>query len=242
MRRILLSILSSIAAVLACVAVVLATIPAQADEGSVGEGSEGPNVSNSSLNTDDNPVILIHGWLGDSWNWTYYENRLARDGFADVYGWDYDHTQDNVRTARQLATYVDQVLEETGADKVDLVTHSMGGLGSRYYIKNLGGVDKVDDWVSIGGPNHGTSIAYACFDRSCKDMRPGSAFLTDLNAGDETPGAVDYTTFWSPCDEVINPDRSVRLDGATNHKTGCVGHVSLLADGATYEGMREAIR
>jgi triacylglycerol lipase len=35
-------------------------------------------------------------------------------------------------------------------------------------------------------------------------MRIGSKFLGKLNAGDETPGAVNYGTWWSPCDEIIN--------------------------------------
>ena len=47
-------------------------------------------------------------------------------------------------------------------------------------------------------------------------MRPGSTFLTRPNAGDETPGTPNYGTWWSPCDEVINPDSSVALSGATN--------------------------
>ena len=35
----------------------------------------------------------------------------------------------------------------------------MGGLSTRYYLKNLGATQYVDDWVSIGGPNHGTTFA-----------------------------------------------------------------------------------
>lgn len=234
----------ALAAVTSAAAILVSSFAptgAQADgtqDGPVGRD----DVSNSSMLAGTQPVILVHGWSGDSWNWAYFQDHLAQDGFTDVRAWDYDHTQDNVVTARELSAYVDRVLAETGAATVDLVTHSMGGLGSRYYLRNLGGADKVDDWVSIGGPNHGTNTAYGCFDRSCVDMRPGSAFLTALNAGDETPGPVDYTTFWSPCDEVINPDRSVTLEGATNHQTACVGHVSLLAHAPTYQGTRDAIR
>jgi triacylglycerol lipase len=40
-----------------------------------------------------------------------------------------------------------------------------------------------------------------------------------LNSRDETPGAVRYGTLWSPCDEIINPDTSVILSGATNART-----------------------
>ncbi|MCZ7414840.1 MULTISPECIES: esterase/lipase family protein [unclassified Streptomyces] len=47
----------------------------------------------------------------------------------------------------------------------------MGGLSSRYYLKNLGGTSKVDSWASLGGPNHGTDMAEACFNTSCLEMR-----------------------------------------------------------------------
>jgi hypothetical protein len=59
-------------------------------------------------------------------------------------------------------------------------------------------------------------------------VRIGSTFLNDLNAGDETPGTVKWWTWWSPCDEVINPDSSVALTGATNTQTACLSHSALL--------------
>ena len=90
----------------------------------------------------------------------------------------------NATTAHQLATFIDDVRARTGAARVDLVTHSMGGLSSRYYLTNLDSAGKVDDWVSLGGPNHGTQSANGCFQTSCVQMRPGSAFLTKLNQGD----------------------------------------------------------
>lgn len=190
------------------------------------------------------PVILVHGWLGADWNWTLMQSWFRGDGWADneLHVWQYDWGQSNATTAHQLAWKVDSVLAETGANKVDIVTHSMGGLSSRYYLKFLGGTSKVDEWVSIGGPNHGTNAAYACWTTSCGEMRYNSDFLNSLNAGDETPGGVRYGTFRSWCDEVINPDSSTILSGAANYQVGCIGHISLLASYGTYSGVRDFIR
>ena len=191
-----------------------------------------------------NPVVFVHGWNGDSWNWATMIDRLRADGYSagELFAWDYDHTQSNAVIAQQLGQFVDGVLALTGASQVDVVSHSMGGLNSRYWVKFLGGADKVDDWVNLGGPNHGTTAASLCFwDVSCFEMRAGSTFLAQLNSGDETPGAVQYTTVRSPCDEVINPDTSTVLSGATNVQTFCVGHLGLLADWGAYLTVRSAL-
>ena len=151
-------------------------------------------------------------------------------------------TFDRLTTASDIANKVNSILAATGAAKVDIISHSMGGLSSRYYTKNLGGDQKVDDWVSLGGPNHGTDTANFCFDTSCVEMRPNSSFLNALNSGDETPGAVNYGTWWSPCDEVINPDSSVSLSGAANTQTACMSHSSLHEDAGVYAQVRDFVR
>ena len=72
----------------------------------------------------------------------------------------------------------------------------MGSISSRYYLKNLGGDSKIDAWVSLAGPNHGTDYVenQNCTFTPCKEIIPGSAFLIALNGGDETPGLVRYYT------------------------------------------------
>jgi len=190
------------------------------------------------------PILFVHGWNSSSSTWTTMVSRFQADGWtsSELNNWSYNWHQSNATTASEIRSKVDSILAATGATKVDIITHSMGGLSSRYYAKNLGGDAKIDDWVSLGGPNHGTDTARFCFDTSCVEMRPGSAFLSSLNSGDETPGAVNYGTWWSPCDEVINPDSSVALSGATNTQTACMSHSSLHENATVYAQVREFVR
>jgi triacylglycerol lipase len=190
------------------------------------------------------PIVFVHGWQGSASTWNTMVSRFKADGWtaAELYTWTYNSNQSNATTAKQLQAKIDSVLAATGASKVDVITHSMGGLSSRYYAKNLGGDLKIDAWVSLGGPNHGTDWAYACFSTSCLEMRPGSTFLKSLNATDETPGAPRYATWWSPCDEVINPDSSVPLSGATNTQTACLSHNALHGDATVYAQVRDWVK
>jgi triacylglycerol lipase len=192
----------------------------------------------------NDPILFVHGWNSSSSTWNTMVSRFSADGWtsAELNNWSYNWHQSNATTASQISTKVDSILAATGATKVDIISHSMGGLSSRYYVRNLGGTAKVDDWVSLGGPNHGTNTSYFCFDTSCAEMRPNSSFLKSLNSVDETPGLVNYGTFWSPCDEVINPDSSVALSGATNTQTACMSHSSLHEDATVYGQVRDFVR
>ena len=73
-------------------------------------------------------------------------------------------------------------------------------------------------------------------------MIPGSSFLNQLNSGDETPGAVNYGTWWSSCDELINPDTSTILSGASNTNVGCLSHSGVKDSAAVYAQVREFVR
>src|SRR5829696_350578 len=123
------------------------------------------------------PILFVHGWNSSGSVWNTMISRFQADGFTNLNNWSYNTAQSNRTTASQIATKVDQIRAATGAAKVDIISHSMGGLSSRYYVKNLGGDLKVDEWVSLGGPNHGTDTANYCFSTACGEMRIGSSFL-----------------------------------------------------------------
>lgn len=194
------------------------------------------------------PVLFVHGFGGNASRWDTMIDRFEADGWpADrLFAVTYDSGKSNAQIAADVGAAVDSIRATTGAAKVDIVAMSMGGLNSRHYLKFLGGAAVVDDWVSMAGPNHGTTTASLLCPGgqsvACQEMKVGSPFLANLNAGDETPGSVTYGTFWSPCDSMINPDSSVSLAGATNTRVGCIGHAAFLTDAAVYQQVRDFIR
>jgi triacylglycerol lipase len=192
------------------------------------------------------PILFVHGWSESASAWNTMIANFEKDGYAksELSAYSYNTSNSNKTTAEnEVKSRVEALKKATGATKVDIVAHSMGSLNTRWYIKFVaGGEANVDDWVSLGGPNHGTEFANFCFSTACTEMRVGSKFLAELNAGDETPGAVNYGTWWSPCDEIINPDSSVALSGATNTKTACLSHAALRTDATVYAQVRELVK
>lgn len=222
-------------AVVVAVVTLVTLVPASAGLGFVG-------VSPAGAQATADPILFVHGWNSSSSAWNTMIDRFVAAGYprSRMVAITYNSNQSNATIAQQVRSSADALRASTGASRVDIVTHSMGGLSSRYYLKNLGGTAYVDEWVSLGGPNHGTNFAYGCylFSAGCRDMIGGSSFLDALNSGDETPGAVRYGVFWSSCDEVINPDSSPLLTGATNVGVGCLGHSALRTDVNVYNQVR----
>jgi triacylglycerol lipase len=165
------------------------------------------------------PVVLVHGTAENMLdNWLTLSPALKAEGYC-VFALNYGGSGGEAAgiyatgpvadSARELAAFVDRVRAQTGAAKVSLVGHSQGGMMPRQYIKFEGGIAAVDDLVGLAPSNHGTThpltapLGLTC--PACSDQLAGSPFLRNLNAGDETPGAVSYTQVVTRTDEVVVP-------------------------------------
>jgi triacylglycerol lipase len=192
------------------------------------------------------PIIFVHGYNANSATWTTMYNRFKAAGYTDaeLVNWSYDYKQSNATTAQKLSAKVDSVLAATGAYHVDIITHSMGALSARYYVRNsLSALDRrVDALVTLGGTNHGTSTAWGCLPIACVEMRTYSTFTSRLNSVDETWGAPRYGTWWSPCDEVILPQKSAVLSGAKNTQTACIRHSQLHESATVFAQVRDFVK
>ncbi|MEY9212509.1 triacylglycerol lipase [Thermobifida halotolerans] len=191
------------------------------------------------------PVVFVHGYGGSGSNWDSMIEDFVDDGWDrdELYTVTYDASVSNTVIAEQVADKVDQALAETGADRADIVAHSMGSLSSRWYVRFLGGQDRVDNWISLGGPNRGSVVELPCVRTSpaCAEVVVGSRFLQILNGGDPTPGNVTYTTLRSPCDLVVLPHSSVTLEGADNRLTLCVSHTSMVTSPTVSASVRNVL-
>ncbi|MFC9339090.1 esterase/lipase family protein [Streptomyces sp. NPDC057020] len=184
------------------------------------------------------PVVLVHGTLGNSVdNWLVLAPYLVNRGYC-VFSLDYGqlpnvpffHGLGSIEaSAGQLDTYVDRVLAATGAPEVDIVGHSQGGMMPRWYLKFLGGAEKVNALVGIAPDNHGTTLLgltklLPYFPRAeglikantpgLADQIAGSPFLTKLNQGGDTVPGVRYHVIATQYDEVVTPYRSQFLSGS----------------------------
>lgn len=143
------------------------------------------------------PVLLVHGGLGSQDDFNLMRLRLILDGYRpytvqlDLFG------IDTVGNAGRIKAKVDEIRATTGASKVHLIGHSMGGLSTRYYIKVLDGLPNVASYTAFGTPQHG-SAQHSCQPGDpIPDQCPTGRVLTELNRGDDTPGAIHYTSIAS---------------------------------------------
>ena len=179
------------------------------------------------------PVLLVHGFDGSGASWKVMIQRLLDAGYpaSRVDAISYDRNTSNVDVARQIGKAVDDLRTRTGAARVDIVSHSMGAISSRYYLERLGGTNAVDAWVSLAGVNEGTIWAYGCYVLTqCQEMVPTSSLLDDLNRDFPPSGPTRFATWWSPCDTTIIPNANAELAGAMNTETKCLGHSDLKTD------------
>ncbi|MCQ8832010.1 esterase/lipase family protein [Streptomyces malaysiensis] len=191
---------------------------------------------------ENTPVVFVHGYAGSAANWSTAKSSFQSAGYSadDLFTYTYTSAQSNKTSAEGLVDYVKQVRAATGAGKVDIVNHSMGGMVTSWYLKKLGGQPYVKHVASLAGANHGSYNASSCqTNASCQEMLPGSSFLTTVNSGDETPGDTKYATWYSPCDGMISPYTSTKLNGATNHAVACERHMAFLTDSATLGAVKK---
>lgn len=98
---------------------------------------------------------------------------------------------DVVADAHLIADEVHHVREENSDVEISLVGHSAGGISAREYLKHQGGTEDIARYIAIGSPQYGSPGA--CVQGgTAKDLCPGSDYMKQLNAGDDTPGPTEY--------------------------------------------------
>ncbi len=185
------------------------------------------------------PILLVHGyWIMDpNVTWSSMGSWLESFGY-DVHIIDLETvfpTNDDIRKySKKVDIKIKEILESTGASKVDIIGHSMGGLVSRWYTR-FGYKGDVRNLIMLGTPNHGSELFYVKYDLSIlskilfklkiiraideivgigvgaagKQMTPNSVFLNTLNYG--VPAEKRLRS-----DDIINGEVSHHTFGGTD--------------------------
>lgn len=180
------------------------------------------------------PIVLIHGIArfdilaeimrrlhvpGLDNRFQYFNGiapHLKENGFEHVFAPNVDFAGSSALRAAQLKTAVDFFLGETGADKVHIIGHSMGGLDTRAMIVDLKMADRVASLTTIGTPHNGTVLADHLINGGGDDLirnlqkfikldlngahdltETACAELNERTADDEAKNGVFYQTYSS---------------------------------------------
>lgn len=110
------------------------------------------------------PVLMVHGVFFRDWQYLNYWGRipraLKRNGAAVFYG----RQQSSLSiadSAAELKAEIFRVLSETGAEKINIIAHSKGGLDARYAISRLGMSPYVASLTTVNTPHRGCQFADA---------------------------------------------------------------------------------
>ena len=179
------------------------------------------------------PVLLLHGYMATRGSLHLLERRLSERGHLVF---TYRIGPVNLGGIRQsaglIARKVEALVTQTPVKKVNIVGHSMGGLVGLYFVKCLGGRDRVNKLVMLGSPLGGTwsailGLVTAPLGRASFELLPSSDVLRELRER-PMPASVDVVTVTGDRDFFAPADRS-RLEGA-RHITVQASHSGLLVD------------
>lgn len=104
------------------------------------------------------PILMVHGIFFRDWQYFNYWGRvpkaLTANG-AEIYYGNQQSAKSVAESAEELKKRILEVIKESGAEKVNIIAHSKGGLDSRYAISRLGMDKYVASLTTINTPHKG---------------------------------------------------------------------------------------
>ncbi|SMB27940.1 conserved protein of unknown function [Sterolibacterium denitrificans] len=176
----------------------------------------------------ETPLLLVHGYLCNRGCWWWLKPRLEAAGrsvatltleppYGDIDGY-----------AEQIAHRVAWLREQTGAERVTLVGHSMGGLACLAYLRRYGEAH-VAKLITLGTPHRGTAAAELAIGRNAAQMKTGSGWLAELAAFFQAmPLRVPVIACYTSQDNMVLPVSHAMLPGAEHRQLPAMGHLSMM--------------
>jgi len=106
------------------------------------------------------PIVLLHGFFG----WGYLDNAAYFFNVVDLLEENgFEVFEPAVSPVNSMEERADELVvkieEKYPGQKINVVSHSQGGLDARYMISALGWGDRIASLMTVSGPHRGTSLA-----------------------------------------------------------------------------------
>jgi triacylglycerol lipase len=169
------------------------------------------------------PVLLLHGYVCNRGAMLPLRRYLQTRGI-NAYSCNLEPAYTDIDgNADALARRIGEICNASGAGKLIIVAHSMGGLAARAYLRKYGGVH-VAKLITLGTPHQGTATARLAAGKNGRQMVPGNAWLQRLN---EAAPAVPVVSVFSYHDNFVVPQLSAVLAGAKLVPLSGMGHLAM---------------
>ena len=120
------------------------------------------------------PVLMVHGFFfRDSKILNYWgriPGELEKNGANIFYG-EHQSAAPIPESAAEIAERVQDILRKTGAEKVNIIAHSKGGLDCRYAMAELGMAPYVASLTTVNTPHRGCLYADRLLERISSNIQ-----------------------------------------------------------------------
>ena len=138
------------------------------------------------------PVLFVHGYAGTEHIFAPLRAALTNAGFDCLIALRYNAFRADIhQVADWLVDQAQRSMVANGSTSVHLVGHSLGGLVVRDAAQHRGLAGLARTVVTIATPHAGATLARFVPGPAARQMRPGSTFLAELDAG-----RADHRTRW----------------------------------------------
>ena len=186
---------------------------------------------------DRDVVMLVHGLFATAGVLRPLRREIEAQSGAFTTSFTHPPGPGIRRVASEIARAVRKI---SGAARIHLIGHSIGGVAVRYFVQELGSDPRVVQTLSIGSPFGGAGPARFFPAPVGRDIEPGSALLEQLAHGASKRLGVPHLSIAGLEDHVV-PRGAHLAAGDRLSVPGC-GHNSLLYHPRVVSAVVERIR
>ena len=179
------------------------------------------------------PVLLLHGYGANSGFWKPMSQQLSAAGITHA-AIDLEPLLGSIDDyAELIETTAQELCVSHGAQTIVIVGHSMGGLAARAWLRRYGD-ERLAGLITLGTPHFGSTLAAYAMGENARQMLPAVGkeasagdWLTSLANSESADLRARMRSIYSRHDNIVAPQQSALLPGASNMPLDLVGHVAL---------------